>query len=123
LVNSWLMLSAQCDGGLPKIPDGIPPGDAGERSVSREEASVGLNPMFGASLMKFPPLSRNPPVASVAPTGPTGANRTRPNNHPRKIKAHTAKGDAAKNGAIRQARPHLQNRPPVRSASTPTAPA
>ena len=124
------VVPAQSDGGASKVPDRMPPGDGGEKLVSREEAPVDVNSRSGASLVVFPPLNQNsspPPVASVSPTGPalaTAANGTIPNNEPRKIKALTVKGDAAENdgipvGAAAPAKPD----PAARSASAPTAPA
>ena len=124
------VVPAQSDGGASKIPDRMPPGDAGEKLVSREEAPVDVNSRSGASRVVFSPLNQNsspPPVASVSPTGPalaTAANGTMPNNEPRKIKALTVKGDAAENrgipaGAAAPAKPD----PAARSASAPTAPA
>ena len=123
------VVPAQSDGGASKIPDRMPPGDAGEKLVSREEAPVDVNSRSGASRVVFSPLNQNsspPPVASVSPTGPalaTAANGTMPNNEPRKIKALTVKGDAAENrgipaGAAAPAKPD----PAARSASAPTAP-
>ena len=123
------VVPAQSDGGASKIPDRMPPGDGGEKLVSREEAPVDVNSRSGASRVVFPPLNQNsspPPVASVSPTGPslaTAANGTIPNNEPRKIKALTVKGDAAENrgipaGAAAPAKPD----PAARSASAPTAP-
>jgi len=131
------VVPAQADGGASMIPDRTPPGDGGEKLVSREEAPVDVNSRSGAPGVVFPPLNQNsspPPVASVSPTGPAleayqilglqpGATRdTMPNKEPRKIKA--LKGDAAKNGgipagAVAPAKPD----PAARSASAPTAPA
>ena len=133
------VVPAQADGGASKIPDRMPPGDGGEKLVSREEAPVDVNSRSGAPGVVFPPLNQNsspPPVASVSPTGPAlevyqilglqpGATRdTMPNKEPRKIKALTVKGVAAKNGgipagAVAPAKPD----PAARSASAPTAPA
>ena len=67
------VVPAQSDGGASKIPDRMPPGDGGEKLVSRDEAPVDVNSKSGASLVVFPPLNQNsspPPVASVSPTGP-----------------------------------------------------
>ena len=100
------VVPAQSDGGASKIPDRMPPGDGGEKLVSREEAPVDVNSRSGAPRVVFPPLNQNsspPPVASVSPTGPalaTAANGTMPNNEPRKIKTLAVKGDAAENGGI-----------------------
>ena len=124
------VVPAQSDGGASKIPDRMPPGDGGEKLVSREEAPVDVNSRSGASRVVFPPLNQNsspPPVASVSPTGPalaTAANGTMPNNEPRKIKALTVKGDAAENGGIPAgAAAPAKPDPAARSASAPTAPA
>ncbi|SIO10047.1 Sporulation related domain-containing protein [Bradyrhizobium erythrophlei] len=124
------VVPAQSDGGASKIPDRMPPGDGGEKLVSREEAPVDVNSRSGASLVEFPPLNQNsspPPAASVSPTGPalaTAANGTMPNNEPRKIKALTVKGDAAENGGIPAgAAAPAKPDPAARSASAPTAPA
>jgi hypothetical protein len=131
------VVPAQSDGGASKIPDRMPPGDGGEKLVSREEAPVDVNSRSGASRVVFPPLNQNsspPPVASVSPTGPAleayqilglqpGATRdTMPNKEPRKIKA--LKGDAAENGRIPAgAAAPAKLDPAARSASAPTAPA
>ena len=124
------VVPAQSDGGASKIPDRMPPGDGGEKLVSREEAPVDVNSRSGASRVVFPPLNQNsspPPVASVSPTGPslaTAANGTMPNNEPRKIKALPVKGDAAENGGIPAGAAAPANPDPAaRSASAPTAPA
>ncbi|WP_245331797.1 SPOR domain-containing protein [Bradyrhizobium sp. NAS80.1] len=124
------VMPAQSDGGASKIPDRTPPGDGGEKLVSREEAPVDVNSRSGASREVFPPLNQNsspPPVASVSPTGPalvTAANGAMPNDEPRKIKALTAKGDATENGgAPAGAAAPAKPGPAARSASTPTAPA
>ena len=124
------VVPAQSDGGASKIPDRMPPGDGGEKLVSRDEAPVDVNSRSGASRVVFPPLNQNsspPPVASVSPTGPalaTAANGTMPNNEPRKIKALTVKGDAAENGGIPAgAAAPAKPDPAARSASAPTAPA
>ena len=123
------VVPAQSAGGASKIPDRMPPGDGGEKLVSREEAPVDVNSRSGASRVVFPPLNQNsspPPVASVSPTGPslaTAANGTIPNNEPRKIKALTVKGDAAENGGIPAgAAAPAKPDPAARSASAPTAP-
>ena len=124
------VVPAQSDGGASKIPDRMPPGDGGEKLVSRDEAPVDVNSRSGASLVVFPPLNQNsspPPVASVSPTGPalaTAANGTMPNNEPRKIKVLAVKGDAAENGGIPAgAAAPAKPDPAARSASAPTAPA
>ncbi len=124
------VVPAQSDGGASKIPDRMPPGDGGERLVSREEAPVDVNSRSGAPRVVFPSLNQNsnpPPVGSVSPTGPalaTAANGTMPNNEPRKIKALTVKGDAAENGGIPAgAAAPAKPDPAARSASAPTAPA
>jgi hypothetical protein len=80
----------------------MPPGDGGEKLVSREETPVDVNTRSGPRVV-FPPLSPNgspPPVASVSPAAPppTPANGTLPNNEPRKIKTLAVKGDAVENG-------------------------
>src|SRR5258708_27283881 len=123
------VVPAQSDGGASKIPDRMPPGNGGEKLVSREEAPVDVNSRSGASRVVFPPLNQNsslPPVASVSPTDPalaTAANRTTPNNEPRKIKTLTVKGDAAENGGIPAgAAPPPNTEPPPRPASPPAAP-
>ena len=122
------VVPAQSDGGASKIPDRMPPGDGGEKLVSRDEAPVDVNSKSGASLVVFPPLNQNsspPPVASVSPTGPalaTAANGTMPNNEPRKIKTLAVKGDAAENGGIPAgAAAPAKPDPAARSASAPTA--
>ena len=122
------VVPAQSDGGASKIPDRLPPGDGGEKLVSRDEAPVDLNSKSGASLVVFPPLNQNsslPPVASVSPTGPalaTAAIGTMPNNEPRKIKTLAVKGDAAENGGIPAgAAAPAKPDPAARSASAPTA--
>ena len=122
------VVPAQSDGGASKIPDRMPPGDGGEKLVSRDEAPVDVNSRSGASLVVFPPLNQNsspPPVASVSPTGPalaTAANGTMPNNEPRKIKTLAVKGDAAENGGIPAgAAAPAKPDPAARSASAPTA--
>jgi hypothetical protein len=115
----------------------MPPGDGGEKLVSREEAPVDVNSRSGAPGVVFPPLNHNSsptPVASVSPTGPAleayqilglqpGATRdTMPNKEPRKIKA--LKGDAAENGRIPAgAAASAKLDPAARSASAQTAPA
>jgi SPOR domain len=121
------VMPAQSDGGASKIPDRMPPGDGGEKLVSREEAPVDVNSRSGASLVEFPPLNQNsspPPAASVSPTGPalaTAANGTMPNNEPRKIKP--VKSDAENGGIPAGAAAPAKPDPAARSASTPTAPA
>ena len=123
------LVPAHSDGDASEILDRMPPGDGGEKLVSREEAPVDVNSKSGASRVGFPPLNQNsspPTVASVSPTGPalaTAANGTMPNNEPRKIKALTVKGDAAENGGIpADAAAPAKPDPGVRSASAPTAP-
>jgi len=97
------VVPTQSDGDASKAPGRIPPGDGGEKLVSRDEARVDVNSKFGASL---PPLNQNgspPPVASVSPTGPAltmAANGTMPNNEPRQIKTLAVRGDPAENGGI-----------------------
>jgi len=122
------VVPAQSDGGASKIPDRLPPGDGGQKLVSRDEAPVDVNSKSGAALVVFPPLNQNsspPPVASVSPTGPalaTVANGTMPNNEPRKIKVLAVKGDAAENGGITAgAAAPAKPDPAARSASAPTA--
>ena len=122
------VVPAQSDGDASKIPDRMPPGDGGEKLVSRDEAPVDVNSKSGASLVVFPPLNQNsspPPVASVSPTGPaltTAANGTMPNNEPRKIKTLAVKGDPAENGGIPTgAAAPAKPDPAARSASAPTA--
>jgi cell division protein FtsN len=122
------VVPAQSDGGASKIPDRLPPGDGGQKLVSRDEAPVDLNSKSGASLVVFPPLNQNsslPPVASVSPTSPalaTAANGTMPNNEPRKIKTVAEKRDAAENGGIPAgAAAPAKPDPAARSASAPTA--
>ncbi len=133
------VVPAQSAGGTSKIPDRMPPADAGEKLVSREEAPVDVNSRSGVPRVGFPPLNQNsspPPVASVSPTGPVleayqilgqqpGATRdTMPNREPRKIKALIAKGDAAENGGIPVgAAAPAKPDPAVQSASAPVAPA
>jgi hypothetical protein len=123
------VVPAQSDGGVSKVPDRMPPGDGGEKLVSREEAPVDINSRSGVSLVEFSPLNQNsspPPFASVSPTGPalaTAANGTMPNNEPRKIKALTVKGDAENGGIPAGAAAPAKPDPAVRSASAPTAPA
>ena len=123
------VVPAQSDGGASKIPDRMPSGGGGERLVSREEAPVDVNSKSGSSRVEFPPLNQNstPPVGSVSPTGSalaTAANRTIPNNEPRKIKALTVKGDATENGGILAgAAAPAKPDPAALSVSAPTAPA
>ena len=101
-------MPTQSDGDASKAPDRIPPGDGGEKLVSRDEAPVDVNSKSGPSLVVFLPLNHNsspPPVASVSPTGPaltTAANGTMQNNEPRKIKVLAMKGDPAENGGSRR---------------------
>jgi hypothetical protein len=121
------VVPTQSTDGSFKIPD-MPPGDGGEKLVSREETQVDVNSRPGASLVEIPPPNSSPPpVASVSPTGPTlatAANGTMPNNEPRKIKALTVKGDAAENGGIPVgAAAPAKPDPAVQSASAPVAPA
>ncbi len=83
------VVPTQSDGDASKAPGRIPPGDGGEKLVSRDEARIDVNSKSGASFEVFPPLNQNsspPPVASVSPTGPAltmAANGTMPNNEPR----------------------------------------
>ena len=128
--NSPTKVAAESDGGVSKSPDRMPPGDGGERLVSREETPVDVNSRSGAPRVVFPSLNQNnspPPIASVSPAGPaltTTANGTMPSNEPRKIKALTVKGDAAENGGIPAgAAAPAKPDPAARSASAPTAPA
>ena len=122
------VVPTQSDGDASKAPDRIPPGDGGEKLVSRDEAPVDVNSKSGPSLVVFLPLNHNsspPPVASVSPTGPaltTAANGTMPNNEPRKIKVLAMKGDPAENGGIPTgAAAPAKPDPAARSASVPTA--
>ena len=122
------VVPAQSDGGASKIPDRMPPGDGGEKLVSRDEAPVDLNSKSGASLVVFPPLNQNsspPPVASVSPTGPVptmAANGTMPNNEPRQIKTLAVRSDPAENGGIPTgAAAPAKPDPYARSASALTA--
>jgi hypothetical protein len=135
------VVPAQADGGASMIPDRMPPGDGGEKLVSREEAPVDVNSSSGAPGVVFPPLNQNsspPPVPSVSPTGtgpaleayqilglqPGATRDTMPNKEPRKIKALTVKGDAAENGRIPAgAAAPAKLDPAARSASAQTAPA
>ena len=128
--NSPTKVSAESDVGVSKSPDRMPPGDGGEKLVSREETPVDVNSRSGASRVVFPPLNQNsspPPVASVSPAGPAlaaAANGTLPNNEPRKVKALTVKGDATENGGIPAgAAAPAKPDPAARLASAPTAPA
>ena len=133
------VVPAQSDGGASKIPDRMPPGDGGEKLVSREEASVDVTFGSGVPRAGFPPLNQNsspPLVASVSPIGPAleayqilglqqrATRDTMPNNEPRKIKALTVKGDAAENSRIPAgaAAPGKLD-PAAPSASAQTAPA
>ena len=122
------VVPTQSDGDASKAPDRIPPGDGGEKLVSRDEAPVDVNSKSGPSLVVFPPLNQNsspPPVASVSLTGPaltTAANGTMPKNEPRKIKTLAVKGDPAENGGIPTgAAAPAKPDPAARSASVPTA--
>jgi len=122
------VVPTQSDGDASKAPDRIPPGDGGEKLVSRDEAPVDVNSKSGPSLVVFLPLNHNsspPPVASVSSTGPaltTAANGTMPNNEPRKIKVLAMKGDPAENGGIPTgAAAPAKPDPAARSASVPTA--
>jgi hypothetical protein len=119
------VVPTQSDGDASKAPGRIPPGDGGEKLVSRDEARVDVNSKFGASL---PPLNQNgspPPVASVSPTGPAltmAANGTMPNNEPRQIKTLAVRGDPAENGGIPTgAAAPAKPDPTAPSASAPTA--
>jgi hypothetical protein len=100
------VVPTQSDGDGSKAPGRIPPGDGGEKLVSRDEARIDVNSKSGASLEVFPPLNQNsspPPVAGVSPTGPAltmAANGTMPNNEPRQIKTLAMRGDPAENGGI-----------------------
>jgi SPOR domain len=122
------LVPAQSDGGA-KTPDRMPPGDGGEKLVSREEAPVDVNSRSGAPRVVFPPLNQNsnpPQVASVSPTGAalaTAANGTMPNNEPRRIKTLAVKGDAAENGGIPAgaAAPPPRPGPTTRSVAAPAA--
>ena len=121
------VVPAQSDGGASKIPDRMPPGDGGEKLVSREEAPVDVNSRSGASRAEYPSLNQNsspPPVASVSPTGPAltmAANGTMPNNEPRKIKTLAVRGDPAENGGIPAgAAAPAKPDPTAPSASAPT---
>ena len=119
------VVPTQSDGDASKAPGRIPPGDGGEKLVSRDEARVDVNSKFGASL---PPLNQNgspPPVASVSPTGPAltmAANGTMPNNEPRQIKTLAVRSDPAENGGIPTgAAAPAKPDPTVPSGSAPTA--
>ena len=121
--------TAQSDDGASKIPDRMPPGDGGEKLVSREEAPVDVNSRSGAPRVVFPQLNQNsspPTVASVSPTGAalaTAANGTLPNNEPRRIKTLAVKGDAAENGGIPAGAtaPPPRPGPATRSVAAPAA--
>ena len=119
---------AQSDGDASKAPGRIPPGDGGEKLVSRDEARIDVNSKSGASFEVFPPLNQNsspPPVASVSPTGPAltmAANGTMPNNEPRQIKTLAVRSDPAENGGIPTgAAAPAKPDPTAPSASAPTA--
>ena len=122
------VVPTQSDGDASKAPGRIPPGDGGEKLVSRDEARIDVNSKSGASLEVFPPLNQNsspPPVASVSPPRPAltmAANGTMPNNEPRQIKTLAVRGDPAENGGLPTgaAAPAKPN-PAARSASAPTA--
>ena len=122
------VVPAQSDGAF-KTPDRMPPGDGGEKLVSREETPVDVNSRSGAPRVVFPPLNQNsnpPPVASVSPTGAalaTAANGTMPNNEPRRIKTLAVKGDAAENGGIPAGAtaPPPRTGPATRSVAAPAA--
>jgi len=107
------VVPTQSDGDASKAPGRIPPGDGGEKLVSRDEARVEVNSKLRASL---PPLNQNgspPPVASVSPTGPAltmAANGTMPNNEPRQIKTLAMRGDPARTVGSPHVQPHPQNR-------------
>ena len=47
------VVPTQSDGDASKAPGRIPPGDGGEKLVSRDEARIDVNPKFGASLEVF----------------------------------------------------------------------
>ena len=53
------VVPAQSDGGASKTPDRMPPGDGGEKLVSREEAPVDVNSRSGAPRVVFPQLNQN----------------------------------------------------------------
>ena len=121
------VVPTQSDGDASKAPGRIPPGDGGEKLVSRDEARIDVNSKSGASLEVFPPLNQNsspPTVASVSPTGPAltmAANGTMPNNEPRKIKTLAVRGDPAENGGIpTDAAAPAKPDPTAPSASAPT---
>ena len=122
------VVPTQSDGDASKAPGRIPPGDGGEKLVSRDEARIDVNSKSGASFEVFPPLNQNsspPPVASVSPTGPAltmAANGTMPNNEPRQIKTLAVRGDPAENGGIPTgAAAPAKPDPTAPSASAPTA--
>ena len=122
------VVPTQSDGDASKAPGRIPPGDGGEKLVSRDEARIDVNSKSGASLEVFPPLNQNsspPPVAGVSPTGPAltmAANGTMPNNEPRQIKTLAVRGDPAENGGIPTgAAAPAKPDPTTPSASAPTA--
>ena len=122
------VVPTQSDGDASKAPGRIPPGDGGEKLVSRDEARIDVNSKSGASLEVFPPLNQNsspPPVASVSPTGPAltmAANGTMPNNEPRQIRTLAVRGDPAENGGIPTgAAAPAKPDPTAPSASAPTA--
>jgi len=122
------VVPTQSDGDASKAPGRIPPGDGGEKLVSRDEARIDVNSKSGASLEVFPPLNQNsspPPVAGVSPTGPAltmAANGTMPNNEPRQIKTLAVRGDPAENGGIPTgAAAPAKPDPTAPSASAPTA--
>jgi hypothetical protein len=120
----------QSDGDAPKAPGRIPPGDGGEKLVSRDEARIDVNSKSGASLEVFPPPNQNsspPRIVSVFPTGPAltvAANGTMPNNEPRQIKTLAVRGDPAENGGIPTGATAPAKPDPIApSASAPTTPA
>jgi hypothetical protein len=122
------VVPTQSDGDASKAPGRIPPGDGGEKLVSRDEARIDVNSKSGASFEVFPPLNQNsspPPVASVSPTGPAltmAANGKKPNNEPRQIKTLAVRGDPAENGGIPTGAAALAKPDPTApSASAPTA--
>jgi len=122
------VVPTQSDGDASKAPGRIPPGDGGEKLVSRDEARIDVNSKSGASLEVFPPLNQNsspPPVAGVSPTGPAltmAANGTMPNHEPRQIKTLAMRGDPAENGGIPTgAAAPAKPDPTAPSASAPTA--
>ena len=118
--------------GTAKVPDRMATGDGAEKIVPREEAPVDVNARSGPRVV-FPPLNPNsnpPPVASVAPAGPTPAGRrngTLPSNEPRKIRTLAVRGDQADGAAVpvtsRRRRRSLRPRRRATAAPPPAAPA